>query len=519
MHSIPDLGKTRLVYGLKLKTERQKKEWTLKQLAQKAGVSVSFISQIEKGEKYPNLEKQLRFAAALEIPAHQLVPFATDDSFSELTNGLSSDLVSQFPFQLFGIDSTDVVDLLTRNPEKGGILTSTIRQIRREYEVEKEGILHIALKEYQRYHKNYFDEIEERADDFRRHILDVGDYEDVTDEMLRFHLEGPSFNYDIDDTTLTEKLPENRWVCIPNKRPKLFINGNLSPERKAFIYATGIGYNVLGIGSKKRRYDSENGPESIEQALNDYKAAYFASALLLNKYKFKDRFKRFLNEPRFSEKALRKCISTITPQTFFYRLSELMPQMFGIHDYYFLRVDTATDDQGFRVNKSFNMTTSLPSIRSINPLEHFCRRWASIEILKEEQEFRKQHVSREDVDIVIRCHRSKHLILKPAGTPPVELLVLSIGYRPALSKDITAAVSMAFEVTPNLRSQVAFIDQLEVDDPREVYLSCERCPLAASGTCEAKPMGVTPRIYEIEHAQQQQRLKVKEFIERQHRLE
>jgi DNA-binding XRE family transcriptional regulator len=43
----------RLVFGLKLKQLRLDKAMSLTELAQKSGLSMSYINEIEKGKKYP----------------------------------------------------------------------------------------------------------------------------------------------------------------------------------------------------------------------------------------------------------------------------------------------------------------------------------------------------------------------------------------------------------------------------------------------------------------------------------
>ena len=43
----------RLVLGLKLRSERERRGLTLQRLAAQSGLAVSYLSEIEKGKKYP----------------------------------------------------------------------------------------------------------------------------------------------------------------------------------------------------------------------------------------------------------------------------------------------------------------------------------------------------------------------------------------------------------------------------------------------------------------------------------
>ncbi|MEL7361776.1 MAG: helix-turn-helix transcriptional regulator, partial [Bacteroidota bacterium] len=55
----------RLILGLKLKTLRQEQGRPLRDVAEAAGVSISYLSEIEKGKKYPKPEKLIELASAL----------------------------------------------------------------------------------------------------------------------------------------------------------------------------------------------------------------------------------------------------------------------------------------------------------------------------------------------------------------------------------------------------------------------------------------------------------------------
>lgn len=55
----------RLVFGLKLKQLRLDKGMSLTELAQKSGLSMSYINEIEKGKKYPKSDKIVALAEAM----------------------------------------------------------------------------------------------------------------------------------------------------------------------------------------------------------------------------------------------------------------------------------------------------------------------------------------------------------------------------------------------------------------------------------------------------------------------
>jgi transcriptional regulator with XRE-family HTH domain len=59
MNSDSDFIKT--VFGLKLKQQRQKKNWSLQDLAVKTGLSKSYLNEIENGKNIRNMIRSFSF--------------------------------------------------------------------------------------------------------------------------------------------------------------------------------------------------------------------------------------------------------------------------------------------------------------------------------------------------------------------------------------------------------------------------------------------------------------------------
>ncbi|MBO4532348.1 MAG: helix-turn-helix transcriptional regulator [Treponema sp.] len=56
------------ILGNNIKRIRKEKEWTQEYLAEKAGISVPFMTQIELARKQPSLEVIEKIANALDVP-------------------------------------------------------------------------------------------------------------------------------------------------------------------------------------------------------------------------------------------------------------------------------------------------------------------------------------------------------------------------------------------------------------------------------------------------------------------
>jgi transcriptional regulator with XRE-family HTH domain len=58
----------RTTVGKRLRTLRERKGWSLRQLSEKCGLSINAISRIERGENSPTITSLTRLAEALSIP-------------------------------------------------------------------------------------------------------------------------------------------------------------------------------------------------------------------------------------------------------------------------------------------------------------------------------------------------------------------------------------------------------------------------------------------------------------------
>lgn len=61
-----------MTLGAQLKAAREKKNYTLKQLAERSDLSIGFISQVERGQTDPSLSSLKNLAAALDIKLRDL---------------------------------------------------------------------------------------------------------------------------------------------------------------------------------------------------------------------------------------------------------------------------------------------------------------------------------------------------------------------------------------------------------------------------------------------------------------
>ena len=65
--------KVRAILAENIKAFRRRKDWSQADLAEKSGLSVVYLSDIERGNKWPYLDTLVKMAEALEIEVYELL--------------------------------------------------------------------------------------------------------------------------------------------------------------------------------------------------------------------------------------------------------------------------------------------------------------------------------------------------------------------------------------------------------------------------------------------------------------
>ena len=463
----------RFILGLKLRGRRQEAGLSLKQLAGKTGLSISYLSEIETGRKYPKPDKLLLLADALALPFDELVSLRVSEDLVPLKEAFSSSLLQEFPFELFGVEPEGLFGLLADDPEKVGALIRAFLEVGRAYDVQVEQFLLAALRSYQQLHSNYFAELEAEAAAFReaRGWRDSGP---LAPTNLAATL-ADEWGYQIEQETLTAhpRLGDLRSVYVDGEPPRLLLNGGLLGRQKAFVLAREIGYRHLDLGARAVT-SSWLEADSFEQLLNNFKASYFAGALLIEAESLTRDLERVFAARRWQPRALRGLLRRhrATPEMLFYRLTELVPQRFGLDEIFFLRLTRGTGSESVRLTKVFNMSR-VPVPHGISLGEHYCRRWPAFPLLAELAA--AGDGGHEPEKPLMSVQRSRFL------DPEAEFFVLSMARPLALAPDSHSCVSLGFLLDADFKRRVRFWDDPAI--PRmEVNLTCERCHLAA-GDC------------------------------------
>jgi transcriptional regulator with XRE-family HTH domain len=476
----------RLILGLKVRNLRHERGETLQSLASRAGLSISYLSEIEKGKKYPKPEKLLLLAEALAVPFDDLVSLKVTEDLGPLKVAFSSPLLREFPFELFGLEPEDLFNLVTGDPLKGGALLRALGEIGLTYDVHVEHFLLAALRAYQQMNSNYFAELEKEAARFRR--AEGWPAEEMVDPGRLSAILRRRWGYLLDYEELASKpdLSGFRSVFAWGPPMTLYVNRRLMPSQQAFVLAREIGYRHLDLGERAVS-SSWVEVESFEQVLNNFKASYFAGALLMDRERLRRELKELFSSESWSSEGVSACMEGygVTPETFLTRLTQVIPKVFGLDEFYFVRFSTRIGSGVYRLTKWLN-TSRVSVPQGIALREHYCRRWPVLKLLQ---------------TLSGRLERPDQFLVAGQRTyfleEDTEFFVLTMARRLALRADAASGVSVAFLCNRRLRRALRFWDDPKLERV-EVNLTCERCGLTAA---ECRDRVVPPALFDSRREQ------------------
>lgn len=491
----------RLILGVKLKQLRNERDFSLSELAAKSGLSASYLSEIEKGKKYPTPDKILLLANALGVTFDDLVSAQMSATLDPLTTFLKSPLIKEFPFELFGIEPRNLVHLITDSPQEAGAFIQTLLEIGQSYDMSVEQFLFAALRSYQKMHSNYFDDLESAAEEFARgHALST---EPPLDVKRLASILTAEYGYEIGEIPLDDfpELKKFRSISTKEKTPKLFLNGKLLPSQKAFLLARELGFRHLKL-EEHPTTSTWLEVRSFAEVLNNYKASYFAGALFINRSVLRRELEQFFTKTTWNASAFLNIMQRFeaTPEMFLYRLSQLMPEFFGMREMFYLRFNNEIGSNEFKLTKELNMSrVVVPHAIGLN--EHYCRRWLSIKLLEQLAAKSKRALK----DATIADAQRSHFLDGDA-----EFFVISVARPLALTEDTNSSITLGFLMNEDFKKTVRFWN-----DPAipflEVNETCERCALPRS-VCKERAVPAT--IYRKQQIQKERQQALRRFLER-----
>ena len=370
------------------------------------------------------------------------------------------------PLDLFGIELAKVIEIIANAPLRVGAFISTLVDLSRNFSLREENFYHGALRSYQEMHYNYFESIEEAALRFS------AQYKIPTDGSVSVHLLADilqeCFGYKIIENGLVAypELHHLRSVFVPRNK-RLLLNEGLNEIQQAFQYAKELGFQFLEL---KERASSSSlvKVNSFEEVLNHFMAAYFGVAILINRDSFIVDLQSFFGQAKWDGQAFLSLMNKYhaSPEMLFQRLTNIIPEFFGLEQMFFLRFkhDPETDD--FQIDKELHLNRRHhPHGNQIN--EHYCRRWMSLLLLKDLHQMQSEG---KYAGTIVGAQRSRYF-----GTED-EYLCLTLARPGAPTPNKNVSVTLGFLINQELKSTINFWNDPALNQ-REVHTTCERCPI------------------------------------------
>jgi len=460
----------RIVLGLKVRQLRQAKGWSFEDLHRQSGISVSYLNEIEKGKKYPQEDTLSRLADALSVSHEQIRSTELTHHLAPLGALLQSKFLHELPLNLFGIELQQVVDIISRAPDRVNAFISALLEISRVHSLQNEHFFLAALRAYQELHFNYFEDIEREAEAFaaRYHLPTDGA---VGDGPLAQCLR-EVYGYQMDDLH-TDQFPELaglRALYQPRHR-RLLLHPALSARQRGFQLAKEIGFNALSLAQRPLS-SAQLRVESFEQALNNFKAGYFAVALLIGRQAFADDLKALLSQPSWNPEHLLALLERyqVSPEVLFQRFN-LLTAVFDQPKTFFHRLLHRSGEDVFHMDKELHLNRQhQPHASALH--EQYCRRWIGIQLLRQVGEGSGAPIA-----------GIQRAVFHDTGE---EYLCLSIAKSGAPTTDHYVSVTIGIALDAEARAAIGFWDD-PVIARQTVHVTCERCPIPDCAERAAPP--------------------------------
>lgn len=365
----------RIIFGLKIKKLREEQAVSLKEVSAKTGISISYLNEIENGKKYPNPQKIARLAEYFDVGYDQLVALKVSKELAPIANYLSMDVVNDDLLETFGIEKSALLSIVLSNPLKVSAFINAVIEIANTYNLKTEHFYFLCLRAYQELNENYFEEIEDASDAFRKahfgHTV-----ADVSATVYQHVLE-KEFKYNIQKTDFKDypTLRSLRSVFIPEKRLLLY-NEKLTEQQKIFLFGREIGFEVLDL--KKRPFTTSwLKVESFDHVINNFKASYFAQALHLERESVVKDLEHFFSLQKFKASFIHQLLAKYnsSPEMLLTRFTNLLTKYFNINEVFFIRYSSREAEK---------------NLKEISKEMHLLKQSSNREYLRSEQNFRRE---------------------------------------------------------------------------------------------------------------------------------
>ncbi len=484
------------MFGYKIRSLRNALGMSLHDVSEACGLSVSYINEIEHGKKYPKPQKIIALAHALHSSYDELISSQLTGPFSPLQKLFDLHILDIVPVEFLGIDQSVIIDYVLRDPIKANALISTIVEIARNYELQQSDLYYNILRSIQETHENYFEEIEIAAENTRKKCGINREYY-ISKEALLILLKN-QFNIGVEEPShvFVDDLKYLRYISVP-KQNKIILNPLLSDTQKTFAMAKELGYRVLGL-KEVNLVSPMVEITSLDEVIHNFKASYFASALLMGKKLVLLDIKKIIRQKNWNSSILLDIMNKYvhSPEVFVQRLTNLLPKYFNLKNLFFLRFDYAMRSNTFKITKEFHLN-KLHNPHGNGLGEEYCRRWVSIKAL---QQLEKNILTHHNDNLVSMAQISKYY------NSDNHYFVMTIARKKNRHENMLSSVSLGFQIDEEWINNVGFAQDEHIPVVT-VNETCARCPIS-----NCMDRAEAPLIIERQQKQNELKNKIQELL-------
>ncbi|TXD84807.1 helix-turn-helix domain-containing protein [Subsaximicrobium wynnwilliamsii] len=451
----------KLIFGLKLKQIRTDRNLSLFGLSKLSGLSKSYLNEIENGKKYPKPDKIAILSEKLDVPYDQMVSLKLDKNLAPIGDLLQSKVLKEIPLELFGIKERNLIDIVANAPAKVNAFISTIIEIAQNYNFSRESFYLASVRSFQEANNNYFEDLEQSVLKFAKayqidlnQIIASKDLEEILIEEYGYVIEK-------EELVKYKALGSLRSVFVPKSKTLLLTN-EVDEAQRTFIYAKELAYNFLEIKERLFTFPWIKF-DTFDQVLNNFYASYFAGALIIPTVQIKEQLNDIFKKETFDRSLFLKAIETFnaSPESFYQRLTNILPQAFNIQNLFFLRFTHKANSDKFHLKKELHLSHQhSPHANETN--EHYCRRWVSLKVLKDISKSKNEH----EFDLQISDYEHdgmKYLIMSSATKDPFK----ENQYR---------SISVGLLINRQLQRKLNFLEDKTIVT-QKVGVTCQRCAI------------------------------------------
>ncbi len=446
----------KIIFGLKLKTLRKEKGFSLNDLARLSGISMSYLNEIEKSKKYPRPQKVNAIAQSLGVSPEFLTSRELSSKFTPVMDLLESNFLQELPLDVFGIDLVKVIEMVAEAPTKIGAFISTLVEMSRLHGQGAEHFYLGAMRAYQEIYNNYFEDLEKAALDY----LDISGTNVSLESIQEILLS--KYNITVRFDLLQYRKELRLFSSVFNRQTKeLLLQADLHQNQIKYLLLKETAFHFLQLSERpitNKLWKIAN----FEQVLNNFKAHYFASCVLIPKVQFIPDLEHFIQMDRFDSGIIEIWLDKyqVSPELLMHRFN-LLPQFLGLDKIFFLRVVHHIPSNSFEIDKELHLSRRHDA-QANRTKEHYCRRWLSISIFEKLKHSNKR--------LITDVQRS---VYHESGN---EYIFLSIAKYVDDNDDKMISITTGLFLDSQSISKISFINDPKIQRIK-VNVTCERCAI------------------------------------------